>query len=375
MLPHIPSAALRLALLGFLCNLKPSEPYLSLYLTDGKRLSTDALASEVYPWSTFGGFVFLLPFALLSEVVGCRPVILLGLLCREATRVLLIYGEGVRTMAAMQLCYAASHASMSVYFAYVYCVATPEQYALFTAVVMAAYHGGNVAGSLLAELCVRVLFPAWIDDLTPLFYLSLGTSTLGLLAFAALPRPLRAPPVSLASLLVRSGPRRAGRALGRLWAPLASRRWLAWWLLGLSGQTLVLNYFQLSLLDAARSGGGGGSDGDGGGGDGGDDGGDGGRSVPFGLLEASIELGMLLGSLGAAGAARAAAARPALFLAATSAARALALVLAALSATRRATASAFALNVLRRCRCPRDELPTKRCVTVRVTGRPSFRPQ
>ena len=131
MLPHIPSAALRLALLGFLCNLKPSEPYLSLYLTDGKRLSTDALASEVYPWSTFGGFVFLLPFALLSEVVGCRPVILLGLLCREATRVLLIYGEGVRTMAAMQLCYAASHASMSFYFAYVYCVATPEQYALY----------------------------------------------------------------------------------------------------------------------------------------------------------------------------------------------------------------------------------------------------
>ena len=313
--------ALRLCLLGLLVNMKPSEPYLSLYLNDTKGLSSETLATQVYPWSTLGAFIFLLPMALLSEVVGCRPVILLGLLFRTATRVLLIFGEGAVAMAIMQLAYAAADASMNVYFAYVYCVGTTDHYALLTSMVFAAYHGGNVAGAVVAELCVRVLRPDWLRDLTPLFYMSWGTTTLGLLAFCALPRPLHAPPVSLARVLMHSGLRETVRELLALWSSVLSQRWLLWWVLALSGQSLIVNYFQLSLLEE-------------------------GEDVPFGLLEGSLELGLLLGSVAAVPAMQLASSRPLVFLSSTSLVRATALIVAARCAVSKDVGGAFAFNGL-----------------------------
>ena len=73
--------ALRFGVFSFLINAKPSEPFLTLYLKETKLLSDEQLATQVYPFSTVGAFVFLLPLATLAEVVGCRAVILLGLLC------------------------------------------------------------------------------------------------------------------------------------------------------------------------------------------------------------------------------------------------------------------------------------------------------
>lgn len=264
---------LRICLLGFLVNCKPSEPFLSLYLNETKSFSEDVLASSIYPWSLFGTFVFLLPFGLAAEVVGCRPVILVGLLCREATRALLIFGTSVGTMALMQVCYGAGAAANAIYFAYVYAIApTRADFAVLTSAVLAAYHAGNVCGALLGELLVSVIQPQWRRDVTPLFYLSWLTCSLGTLAFVALPTPRRALPTSLAQHLVRDGAGATSRALLALWAPATSRLWLGWWLLAASGQVVVLNYFQLQLLTIDPD-------------------------TPFGLLEAAIEAGLLLGAL------------------------------------------------------------------------------
>jgi hypothetical protein len=193
--------ALRLASLGFLIQCKPSEPFLTLYLNETKHLSESQLANEVYPWSTIGAFAFLLPLALLSEVIGCRTVILLGLVCREATRVILVFGEGVRTMAAMQLTYSAGAAVDAIYFAYVYTVAPTSQFASLTSIVLAAYHAGNVLGSLVAEALVDWLEPAWRRDLTPLFLgdnLDWAAGCIGVAGAAALAASLsRAPPVQI----------------------------------------------------------------------------------------------------------------------------------------------------------------------------------
>ena len=264
--------ALRLSLLGFLVNCKPSEPFLTQYLLTNKHISSDDLEAHVYPWSTIGSFLLLLPAGLAAEHFGSRRVIFCGLLCREATRVLLILGEGVPAMAAMQLSYAGAVAVDAVYFAHIFAAAPPSAYAALTSIVYAAYHGGNVLGSLLGQGALA-LWPALAADLRPLFIASCATTTLGLGAFFLLPPPRRAP----CRRSRRSSAARARAVRGpceRVWATASSRRWLAWWVCASAGATLVGNYFQLQLAAVSVE-------------------------TPFGLLEAGMEVGLAVGAAAA----------------------------------------------------------------------------
>lgn len=90
---------------------QPSEPYLTKYLRQDKNISEADLDSKVWPADTYAALLFLLPFGLAAEHFGCIPVVIFGLLCRQATRVLLLWGEGVGMMVLMQVTYAAATGS------------------------------------------------------------------------------------------------------------------------------------------------------------------------------------------------------------------------------------------------------------------------
>ena len=322
--------AVRLCVFAFLINAKPSEPFLTLYLNQTKMLSEDQLSTQVFPYSTLGGFLFLLPMALLAEIVGCRAVVLLGLVCREATRVTLIFGQGLSVMAAMQLFYSAGVSADAIYFAFVYQVAPRSEYARLTALVLAAYHVGNTCAALVAQALVAAL-PAWRADLLPLFYCSWVTTTLALMAFWLLPPPRHAPPPSLAHHLMHDGLKPTCAQLKGLYAPAESRLWLCWFVLAFSGEVVVENYFQLQMFDASGGGGGAVTGEVGGGGSGSVDAVD--AVAPFGLLEAAIEAGLAMGAiLAPACTTRFGGRRPAAFVAVTSVARAVTLGVAAMAA-------------------------------------------
>jgi len=312
---------LRLALLGFLLNMKPSEPFLTDYLLNVKNFTDTELAVDVWPWSTFGAFIFLLPFGVLAELIGSRAVIFIGILCREVTRVMLIYSSSLSAMAIMQIAYGAGVAGDAIYFAYVFAVAPPSQYAWLTSVVLAAYHAGNVIGAVAGQCLVWTL-PSWAADETPLFFISWTTVSLGLVAFWWLPPAARALPPSLASVLLKTGPRATLVELAKLWRPLESRRWLLWFLLAGPGDAVIGNYFQLQLAQTSAA------------------------DVPYGALEAAIELGLVCGALLAVPAARLVRTYPSTFLFWTSLCRAAALSLAALGASARIAWIPFALNVV-----------------------------
>ena len=208
------SLLLRLCAVPLLTNCKPSEAFLSVYLMQpvaagGKGLTDTQLNEQVWPYDTYGAFALMLPAGILAEVLGYRAVILLGLLCREATRALLLFGEGVGCMAAMQVTYAAFGAALTVYFAYVLTATAPELRAAATSSALVAYHAGNVLGSMLGSV-LRPHLP-----LRALFYISWGFTSLGMLCFALLPRSVHAAPPSLASLLRRRGPVRHPRGVVR----------------------------------------------------------------------------------------------------------------------------------------------------------------
>ena len=384
--------AVRLCTLGFLVNFQPSEPYLTQYLLHTKNLTDAQLSTEVWPWSTTGTFVLLLPFALLAELVGARPVILLGLVCRECTRAVLIFADGVAWMAAMQVAYAGGVAANTIYFAYVYSVTPAEGYATMTSLVLASYHAGNVLAALLAQVLVSTV-PSVAADYKPLFYISWLFTTLGALAFWLLPPPTREAPPALARELLRHGLRPTVRELWVLYRPLEAHTWLLWWVFGVSGQVgrrpgapstqqpaqslsvckqrvhrspqlhlrvdaltpaaypawqvVVLNYFQLQLAEVSDT-------------------------TLYGLLEASLEASLVMGSLLATPLARAIHRRPAAFVGATSALRAAAYALAAFGAGRGWEALPWSMNSFAAALCSLQQAAGSALVATSLVGSNRF---
>lgn len=292
-----------LAAVLFLVNCQPSEPFLSDYLESDKGLSESQLDRFVWPADTYASFAFLLPVGLLAESVGYAPTIVLGLLCREATRLILLFAQGLPWMVVMQLTYAAASDITTVTLAFIYRLVPAQYYDRATAALLMAYHGGNVLGSLLGQLLQQQAGVRLHD----LFYWSWAFTTSGILVFVlARPRPmvmaaeeeaaslnlrrqlsdsgsanlpeggegssgaadsgrkeehwaqgrpvvdasgrLRRPktgaPVSLAAELRARGWRPVLRELTALYHPTAVRLWSVWWIGGLAAVTIFGNYFQ-----------------------------------------------------------------------------------------------------------------------------------
>jgi MFS family permease len=230
--------------MGFFLNCKPSEPYLSKYIMEDKGVSEDDLNHIVYPFSIYGSLLFLAPVGILAEHVGYRAVIAGGLICRELTRVLLIFATGVPWMATMQLTYAGSVAANSIFFAYAYVIVPPRHYALATGGVHAAYHTGNFVGSMAGELLVS--YTAVAQELQILFYISWVTTTVALLIFLlCVPKPSLSQPPSLFSIAKQpNGNAKVAAEIRALYASRQVRFASLWWIFGNASTSLCMNIFQ-----------------------------------------------------------------------------------------------------------------------------------
>jgi len=188
--PSLPySTLVRLCMVGFFTNCQPSEPYLTRYLIEEKGLSEGQLDDLVWPVDTYAALAFLIPLGMLAEAKGYRPVIFLGLLCRQATRLLLLFGQGVFQMQLMQACYAAASGAQTVYLAYPYLTVDVAHFAAATAAVRGSVHLGNAFGSLIGQGVVS--YTGW--PLRSLFFLSWAFTSAGLAFFPLLPPPLPPP--------------------------------------------------------------------------------------------------------------------------------------------------------------------------------------
>jgi len=237
-----------LCAVGFLVNCQPSEAYISHYLKHVKHLTSKQLDNDVWPYDTYGSFAFLIPIGLLAEGCGYRVAICVGLVCRMATRTLLLYTGSVETMALMQLTYAGATAANTIYFAYVYMVVPPAHYLKVTGFIHMAYHLGNSLGSLLGQMLYS--YAGFDTNLDGLFYLSWGFTTLGFVIFLAFfPAPLFAAPTSLVSVLLKDGPVRMLDELKDMYSSMPVLLWSGWWLSGLGSHQMIGNYTQTQYSD------------------------------------------------------------------------------------------------------------------------------
>jgi hypothetical protein len=176
-----------LALPGFFFNFQPSEPYLTRYLIEDKNISHATLDLRVWPTETYSSLAFAIPVGILAEMVGFLPVVFVGMAMREATRIILIFGEGLELMMTMQATYALGHATLAVYYALPFLFLSPEDFAIGTAAQHALYHLGNLLGSGLAQGLVL----KDVVSLKTLFFISWGATTTGLIALIVMGLVLR----------------------------------------------------------------------------------------------------------------------------------------------------------------------------------------
>mmetsp|Transcript_15014 Transcript_15014/g.19473 ORF Transcript_15014/g.19473 Transcript_15014/m.19473 type:complete len:471 (+) Transcript_15014:126-1538(+) len=265
----------RLSIVGFLVNCQPSEPFLTRYLIQDKDVTEGQLDDLVWPVDTYASLLFLLFMGFLAELVSYRAVIMVGLACRQITRLLLLFSTGLMPMQLMQATYAAATAAETVYFAYPYAVVDQELFLISTITVRASAHIGNAIGSGLGQILVSVFHV----ELRTLFFFSWGFTTLGVCAFTLLPYPKsnRLIDQSFTQLWVKNGPSAvlsdvssiyhdAGQRVKRsaFASPLAI--WSVWWVMGTVTSQIFINYQQnfVYVSDA---------------------------HAPFGLIEVIMELG------------------------------------------------------------------------------------
>uniref|UniRef100_A0A8C6JP99 Uncharacterized protein n=1 Tax=Melopsittacus undulatus TaxID=13146 RepID=A0A8C6JP99_MELUD len=146
-----------LCLYGFFSMLKPSEPFLTPYLTGpDKNLTTDEVTNQVFPVWTYSYLALLLPVFLITDYVRYKPVLLLQGTSFIVTWLLLLFARGVVAMQIVEFFYGMVTATEVAYYAYIYSVVSNDHYQRVTSycrsITLVAATTGAVLGQLLVSL-------------------------------------------------------------------------------------------------------------------------------------------------------------------------------------------------------------------------------
>ncbi|KAI5281451.1 thiamine transporter 2 isoform X1 [Manis pentadactyla] len=146
-----------LCLFGFFSMLKPSEPFLIPYLSGpDKNLTSAEITNEIFPVWTYSYLVLLLPVFILTDYIRYKPVIVLQGISFIVTWLLLLFGQGVKAMQAVEFFYGMVSATEVAYYAYIYSVVSPEHYQRVSgccrSVTLVAYTAASVLAQLLVSL-------------------------------------------------------------------------------------------------------------------------------------------------------------------------------------------------------------------------------
>ncbi|KAI6223142.1 hypothetical protein M3Y99_01459400 [Aphelenchoides fujianensis] len=239
-----------LCVYGALKEFRPTEPYLYQWQHEGMGLMAEQLSIEVYPWSTYGTLVFLLPTLLLTDVLLYKPVLLLESASFVGVWLTLIFGRSVGSQQAGQVLYGLASSLEVAYFAYIYVKVEPAHFKQVTVWTRSALEFGRCVSYVLSEPLV-LLLPGRFQLLN---WISLG-SLLSTFLFALLlpnvtwrdivQRHTRGekPPASYLAF-VRSRVRGLGAEVRRLFGDAAVLKWCACWALLMCGYLQCGNMIQ-----------------------------------------------------------------------------------------------------------------------------------
>ncbi|KAL3848032.1 hypothetical protein ACJMK2_018915, partial [Sinanodonta woodiana] len=147
---------------GFFKNLRPSEAYLTPYLTDPlwKNLTVEEVDNEIYPWWTYSCLLWLIPVFLLTDYFRYKPILIIDGLAYIATWALLLWAQGVPFMKLMQVVYGLATAGEVAYFSYLFCIVPHNYYQKIASLT----RGSSLFGSFISYLIGQLVISFGVMD-------------------------------------------------------------------------------------------------------------------------------------------------------------------------------------------------------------------
>ncbi|XP_012278659.1 thiamine transporter 2-like [Orussus abietinus] len=145
--------SLILCTFGFFKEFRPSEPFITDYLTGSwKNFTRSEVNQEIFPVSTYAYFAMLILVFLITDFLRYKPVIVLCGLSGTATYCLIILSKTVLEMQIVEVLYGFFLSSEVAYYTYVYAKVDKKHYQEVTGHTRAAFLLGRCAAGLVAQL-------------------------------------------------------------------------------------------------------------------------------------------------------------------------------------------------------------------------------
>ncbi|KAK3576846.1 hypothetical protein CHS0354_002640, partial [Potamilus streckersoni] len=171
---------------GFFKNLRPSEAYLTSYLTGPwKNLTVEQVDNEIYPWWTYSFLLWLIPVFLLTDYFRYKPIIIVDALAYISTWALLLWAQGVRSMKLMQVVYGLSTAGEVAYYSYLFCIVPHHYYQKIASLT----RGISLFASFIAYLIGQLVISFGVMDYFDLNIFSFVSVCIAFIIALFIPRP------------------------------------------------------------------------------------------------------------------------------------------------------------------------------------------
>lgn len=274
---------------GFLKEIRPSEPYITPFLTGpDKNFTDEQVNQQIFPVSTYAMLALLVVIFLVTDFLRYKPVIVAQSVSAVVTYCIIAWGQGVAIMQFMEVLYGLMWAADVAYFTYMYAKVDRAHYGTVSATARVGYLLGRCGSGVLSQVAVSFN----LLSLLSLQFVTLGASVAATAFALALPgvstsfyfhkkaggalpdaesRPGSGygssdtlgddpPPSSPSAAGVKPAPAPSHPSVVKLlWADcreafskVAVVKWSVWWALASAGQMMVLSYVQILWQASVR---------------------------------------------------------------------------------------------------------------------------
>lgn len=175
--------SLILCVFGFLKEFRPSEPFITPYLTNYKNFTEEQVNQEIYPVGTYSYLCLLVLIFLITDLARYKPVIILIGVSGLATFCLLAFGKTIPIMQAVEVFYGLYMASEVAYFTYIYAQVDKEHYQKVTSHTRTAF----LLGRFLSGVVSQSLVSSETSNFHQLYYITISSQAVATLWAFLLP--------------------------------------------------------------------------------------------------------------------------------------------------------------------------------------------
>ncbi|KAK7873429.1 hypothetical protein R5R35_000214 [Gryllus longicercus] len=145
---------LLLCIFGFLKEFRPSEPFVTPYLTTYKNFTEEQVNQEIYPVATYSYLCLLVLVFLVTDLLRYKPMIILLAVSGVITFCLLAFGNDIPAMKAVEVFYGMYMAAEVAYFTYMYAKVDKEHYQRVTGHTRTAFLLGRFMSGIVSQTLV-----------------------------------------------------------------------------------------------------------------------------------------------------------------------------------------------------------------------------